>query len=211
MYQKKTHRVDNRIVSIDQPHIRSIVRGKARANVEFGAKIALAIDNGYALIDRLSWDNFNEGPTLIQSVEDYFDQHGHYQEVLCADQIYRNRDNLRYCRARGIRLSGPRLGRPPADPQKTRENQRIEREDAGTRNAVEGKFGEAKRAYCLGCVKGKLKETSETIIMLQFMVMNFWSMLRSFLSRISGWLKRPWRPISTPLAGLFIQSLAMSA
>jgi hypothetical protein len=83
MYQKKTHRVDNRIVSIDQPHIRPIVRGKARADVEFGAKIALAIDNGYALIGRLSWDNFNEGPTLIRSVEDYFHrlQRGLVQEA----------------------------------------------------------------------------------------------------------------------------------
>jgi len=113
MYQKKTHKVDNRIVSIDQPHIRPIVRGKARSNVEFGAKIALAIDNGDILIDRLCWDNFNEGPTLIQSVENYFTRHGYYPEVVCADQIYRNRDNIRYCKARGIRLSGPRLGRPP--------------------------------------------------------------------------------------------------
>jgi hypothetical protein len=146
MYQKKTHRVDNRIVSIDQPHIRPIVRGKARTDVEFGAKIALAIDNGYALIDSLSWDNFNEGPTLIRSVEDYFDRHGYYPEVVCADQIYRNRENIRYCKAKGIRLSGPRLGRTPADPQKSREDKRIEREDTRTRNAVEGKFKEAKRA-----------------------------------------------------------------
>lgn len=211
MYQKKTHRVDNRIVSIDQPHIRPIVRGKARTDVEFGAKIALAIDNGYALIDRLSWDNFNEGPTLIRSVEAYFDRHGYYPEVVCADQIYRNRENIRYCKAKGIRFSGPRLGRPPADPQKSRENKLIEREDAGTRNAVEGKFGEAKRAYGLGCVRGKLKETSETIIMLQFMVMNFWGMLRSFLSRISGWFKRARRPVSTSLAELVIHSLATSA
>ena len=45
MYQNKTHSVDNRIVSITQPWIRPIVRGKTKSPVEFGAKFDLGIDD----------------------------------------------------------------------------------------------------------------------------------------------------------------------
>lgn len=37
MYEEKTHSIPDRIVSISQPYIRPIVRGKASASVEFGA------------------------------------------------------------------------------------------------------------------------------------------------------------------------------
>lgn len=36
MYDEKSHKVSNRIVSLSQPWIRSIVRGKAGKSVEFG-------------------------------------------------------------------------------------------------------------------------------------------------------------------------------
>lgn len=190
MYQNRTHRVDHRIVSIDQPHVRPIVRGKARTNTEFGAKIALSVDNGFCLIELLSWENFNESRTLQQAAENYRHRHGCYPEVICADAIYRTRENLSYCKERGIRLSGPPLGRPPADPEINRERKRITRQDAARRNIVEAKFGEAKRAYNLGCIRGKRKDTSETLIIVQFITMNLWSVLRDFL-RIFFMLQKP--------------------
>ena len=54
-----------------QPHIRPIVRGKAGAAVEFGAKIAISLHNGYSRIENLSWDPFNEASTLVDTVERY--------------------------------------------------------------------------------------------------------------------------------------------
>src|SRR5690606_33763356 len=65
MYNERSHQMEDRIVSIHQPHVRPIVRGKAKACVEFGAKIAVSMRKGYAFLDRLSWDNFNESATLI--------------------------------------------------------------------------------------------------------------------------------------------------
>jgi hypothetical protein len=47
MFQEKKHRVENRIVSIHQPWVRPIVPGKVNAPVEFGAKIEVALINGY--------------------------------------------------------------------------------------------------------------------------------------------------------------------
>ena len=44
MYENKVHSVPDRIVSISQPYIRPIVRGKADAPVEFGVKMDLSLD-----------------------------------------------------------------------------------------------------------------------------------------------------------------------
>ncbi len=41
MYQKKERRCDDRIVSVSQPHVRPIVRGKAGKSTEFGVKISV--------------------------------------------------------------------------------------------------------------------------------------------------------------------------
>ncbi|WP_443670007.1 transposase [Heyndrickxia coagulans] len=176
MYKKKTHRVDHRIVSISQPHVRPIVRGKAKANVEFGSKVAISVVDGYALIEHLDWENYNEGTTLKESVENYYNRFGFYPEAILADKIYRNRNNLAYCKSLGIRLSGPRLGRPSKTEDKTLE--RVARQDASERNAVESKFGEGKRKYGLGLIRARLQETSETVVALQFLILNLERKLR---------------------------------
>ena len=187
MYQSHSHRVDDRIVSIAQPDVRPIVRGKAKANVEFGPKVAISVVDGYSLMEKTSWDSFNEGTTLIESVERYVERFGFYPEAILADKIYRTRENLRYCKELGIRLSGPKLGRPPKHVEP--EERKLERQDMGERNAVEGKFGEAKRNCGLGLIRAHLRQTSETVIALQLLVMNlekrlrllFWLVFREIL------------------------------
>jgi len=159
-------------VSIWKPHVRSIARGKAKAMYEYGPKISLSLVDGYAMVDRLSWDNYNEVEDLKRVVQEYHARHGHYPEAVCADKIYRSRGNLDFCKDHGIRLSGPRLGRPPANPGERRERARIEQRDERMRIPIEGKIGEGKRCYTLDRLCTKLKETSETSIMMSFIVMN---------------------------------------
>ena len=178
MYRNKGRSVPNRIVSIAKPHVRPIARGKARAMYEFGAKISVSMLEGYTRVERLSWDNYNESGDLKPMLEDYKLRHGVFPEVVCADKIYRNRGNLVFCRDNHIRLSGPRLGRPLRDPARFRAQKNIERDDESCRVAVEGKFGEAKRTYTLDRVCTRLKETSETTIMLVIIVMNLMRMTR---------------------------------
>lgn len=185
MYSSHTHSTPDRIVSISQPHVRPIVRGKAKANVEFGAKLAISVVKGYAFREQLSWDNYNEGITLQASVEAYRVRFGFYPKAVLADQIYRTRENLRYCKEKGIRLSGPQLGRPSVDQQ---EQKRIAKADASARNAVEGKFGEGKRSYGLGRIRAHLQTTSETVIGLQLLVMNLEKRLRVLFLPILQWL-----------------------
>jgi IS5 family transposase len=180
MYTSHSHQVDDRIVNIHQPHVRPIVRGKAKAKVEFGAKLAMSLVNGYALIEKVSWDNFNEGTTLIASVETYKSRFGYYPKEILADQIYRNRENMAFCKANGIRLSGPKLGRPSKE-DNLAEQKRLTYQDSCDRNAIEGKFGEGKRRYGLGRIRARLVQTSESMIALQLLVMNLERKLRLFV------------------------------
>jgi hypothetical protein len=85
--------IEDRIVSLSQPHIRPIVRGKTGKRVEFGAKLSASCFEGYVFLDRMSWDNFNESGDLKAQVEAYHRFTGYYPESVHADRIYRNREN----------------------------------------------------------------------------------------------------------------------
>ena len=182
MYSEKSHSLEGRIVSISKPHVRAIVRGKARVKYEFGAKLSVSLVDGLAEVDRLSWEAYNECQDLKGQIGAYRKRYGYYPEVVCADKIHRTRENLQYCQEYGIRLSGPKLGRPFKESQKNkailRERRSIEREDERTRIAVEGKFGEGKRRYSLDRIGMKLRATSESAIMLVFLVMNLMVLYR---------------------------------
>ena len=179
MVDKHTHVVEDRIVSISQPHVRPIVRGKATAKTEFGAKVALSVIDGYAFVDKISWDAYNESCDLIPAIEKYRKKYGCYPEAVMVDKIYRNRVNINYCNSKGIRISGPRLGRPRKSEEPYDKVQAYI--DSGIRNAVEGKFGIGKIAYGLGRVMAKLKNTAETSISLSFLAMNLVKALCAFL------------------------------
>jgi len=176
MYDQHSRRVDDRIVSISQPHVRPIKRGKAGSDTEFGAKLSVSMAGGFAFVDRTSWDNFNECQDLQAQVEAYKRRFGVYPESVHADRIYRTRENLRYCRKHGIRLSGPRLGRPPRMTPENAARLKAEialaRQDERERIPIEGKFGQAKRRYGINRIMMKLSSTSETAIALCFLVMN---------------------------------------
>ena len=70
-----------------------------------------------------------------------------------------------------VSLSRPRV-RPPKDSERIAERNKIERLDVSRGNEVEGKFGEPKRKYGLDLIGSKLAETSESLIVLRFMIMN---------------------------------------
>jgi len=184
MIDNHTHIVDDRIVSISQPHVRPIVRGKASAKTEFGAKVAISVIDGYAFVDHLSWDAYNESSDLIPAIEKYRKTYGCYPEAVMVDKLYRNQVNIKYCNQKGIRISGPKLGRPKKDEIV---NKQQEYKDSGIRNAVEGKFGIGKIAYGLGRIMAKLKTTAETTINLAFLAMNLVKLLHAFLQ---FWLEK---------------------
>ncbi len=164
MFKNNTHRVPDRIVSISQPYIRPIVRGKAKSPVEFGAKLDLSVDeNAMARIEKLSFDAYNEAEVLKTAAENYKNRTGHYPERILADQIYRNRDNRKFCSEHGIRLSGKPLGRPKKHPIIDKST---EYKDNTDRIEVERKFSLSKRKFGLGLLLTKRDDTTRTAMSL---------------------------------------------
>lgn len=176
MFGKKPHRVKDRIVSISQPYIRPIVRGKVKTPVEFGIKFDLSLDEyGMGRIEKITFDPYNESEVLQGAVEAYKARNGHYPERVLAGQIYRCRANRQYCRAHGIRLSGPKPGRPREKPAAAEKH--LEYVDNTDRIEVERSFSLSKRCYGLGLIKTKLEDTSYGAVGLSIFVTNLFRIL----------------------------------
>lgn len=169
MYESKTHKVSDRIVSLRQPYIRPIVRGKAKAPVEFGVKLDISVDNGFVRLEHQSFDAYNESELLEKEVERYRERHGCYPERVLADKIYRNRNNIKFCKKHDIRLSGPALGRPKKDVVVDKKQEYI---DICERVEVERKFSLTKRKFGMGLIRTYLEETSKTVIALSILALN---------------------------------------
>ena len=191
MFENHSQRIDDRIVSISQPHVRPIKRGKAGRETEFGAKLSLSVIDGFSFVDRLSWDNYNESLDLVGQIETFRRRFGFYPESVHVDKIYRTRANRAFCKAHGIRMSGKPLGRPPK--HVSAEDKRQAAADEAIRNQVEGKFGQGKRRFGLGRIMAKLASTSATQISISFLVMNLELALAKFLFSIvflyHGWAR----------------------
>lgn len=109
---------------------------------------------------------------LKEAAERFRKRTGHYPERILADQIYRTRENRKYCKANGTRLSGPKLGRPGLEKQSVKETNRIE---------VERVFSLSKRCYGRGLIRIKLYDTTLTSIALSVFVTNLFKMQSQIL------------------------------
>lgn len=171
MYENNEHSHPNRIVSVYQPYVRPIVRGKTKAKVEFGAKINVSECNGMAKVNTISWDAYNESTDLRMQVEEFLKTYGRYPELLLADAIYMTRENRKYLKEKGIRIVGKPLGRPPKI-ELTAYQKRKQRKERNQRNLIEGKFGQGKNGYNLNCIRARRQDTSESWIAAIFFMMN---------------------------------------
>jgi len=176
MYDERTHKVESRIVSIAQPWLRPIVRGKANAAVEFGAKVSTARIGGFSFVIHMDYENFPEAQYLEKSAEEYRRIFGFYPKAIIGDRIYGNRNNRAFCKSKGIRLSGPGLGRKSGDARDA-ELEQIYR-DSSKRNAIEGDYGTEKRKYGMDRIMAKLYNTAFTAISFGNFVKNAESLRR---------------------------------
>lgn len=190
MYLNGVHTVKDRIVSIHQPQIRPMVRGKANSDVEFGPKLSLSVVDGFLYLDHLRWNSFNESLDLIAQVNKYRRRFGHFPKVVIADNIYGTRENRKYLKENRIRFSGKKLGRPPKEIDAVaREMERLRILEQGERNEVEGKIGTAKTRYGLGKVMTKTEITSDNWVAMAIFSMNMATALRRLLLSLFYWVK----------------------
>lgn len=176
MLREGKHTCENRIVSIHQPHVRPIVRGKAKAKVEFGAKIGVSIVSGYSFIDHHSWDAYNEASDLTVHIEKYKERFGCAPKRFFGDKIYLNRENRKILKEKEIQIMGRPLGRPPKNPTQDQ----IERERIGVslRNEAEAQFGTGKRTYRANNIRARLPETAQCWTAMCYFVKNLAKFMR---------------------------------
>lgn len=179
MFRDKKHSIANRIVSIHQPHIRPMVRGKQGKNVEFGAKVNVSLQQGYARIDQFNFEAFNEGTCLIEQLENYRKLNGYYPELVQTDEIYMNRENRKFLKENNIRHTGKPLGRKPKEELNRYQKAKLKRE-RGERNHIEGKFGQGKSKYKLNKIMARLSQTSESWVAAIFFVMNILKLSKEY-------------------------------
>jgi hypothetical protein len=180
MYDQKVHQCKDRIISVFQPHVRPIVRGKSKAKVEFGSKIGSSVVRGYTFIDRYSWDAYNESEDLKAQVENYVKRFGCWPVKCYADKIYLTRENRKWLKDNTIQAAGKPLGRPTKEMQ-TEEYKQQSIHDKGVRNGVEATFGTGKRVYQANDIRAKLPDTGDTWTAMCFFVKNIKKFLKDIL------------------------------
>ena len=187
MFETGTRSCLDRIVSLFQPHIRPIVRGKAKANVEFGAKIGASIVEGYTYVDHLSWDAYNESRDLQLSIALYQERHGILPKEIQADKLYLNKENRILLKSLHIDCFNRPLGRPPKE--ENDRNLEAKKAAVGGRNEIEATFGTGKRVYGANNIRAKLADTADTWIGACFFSKNVMKFLRELLRHfLRKWL-----------------------
>jgi len=147
--------VPDRIVSIAKSYVRPIIRGKEVKKVEFGAKVNMIQVDGINFIEHLSFNAFNEGTRLTNSVwyaRTLFGKVTH----LSADDIYATNANRTYCREQKITTNFKRKGRAGKHEGHRMIIAQELRKERATR--MEGSFGTEKQHYSLDKIKARTEK-----------------------------------------------------
>ena len=145
------------IVSLDKPYLRPIVRGKEVKPVEFGAKLHKLQIDGISFIEHLSFDAFNEGTRIAQTVYKAKSLTHTEVKLLGADAIYATNKNRRNLTKEGIQTDFKIKGRPGRHHEhKSLIAKMITKERA---SRLEGSFGTDKEYFLLKKIKARTKET----------------------------------------------------
>ena len=182
MFEQNVRRCADRIISIYQPHLRPIVRGKAKATVEFGAKIGASIVSGYTYVDHVSWDAYNESSDLGMQLELYKKRFGILPKEIQADKLYLGKENRKHIKSCHVNCYNRPLGRPPKEENDTHAEDK--KRAIGERNEIEGTFGTTKRVYQANDIRAKLDQTADTWIGACFFAKNIMKFLRGLLCLI---------------------------
>jgi len=169
MIREKKRSVEHRIVSVHQPQVRPIVRGKEGKEVEFGAKITMSRVGGYGMLDKIEDEAYNEASYVKESLRAHKKRFGTYPKEVIADQLFGTRWNRKLLKRLGIRAAFKPLGRK----SKLREEEyAYVKKKQRERNAMEGIIGTAKRRYGLERNMYRIPGGTEIWTRMSLMVMN---------------------------------------
>jgi hypothetical protein len=160
--------VKERIVSVHQPHLRPMVRGKYPVEVEFGPKILLNLKNNFLFLEHLCFNNTSDSQLLSNSLNGYQERFGNTPTQLAADRGFWSKDNYRLAKDLKIKKiaienkgkSSYLKGKPFRE--------RLRR----LRCSIEAKISLGKRKYGLDRIRYTMPQGEEMWVRLGLMAMN---------------------------------------
>lgn len=161
--------VPHRIVSLHKPYVRPIVRGKEVKPVEFGVKVNMLLVDGISFIEHLSYDNFNEGTRLQETIHLQKRYFGACYQI-GADAIYATNANRRYCTQNKIATSfAPKGNEGKLKEQKSQMRSILARVRS---TEMEGSFGNEKNHYQLNKIKAKTEGNEKVWLFFSLLACN---------------------------------------
>lgn len=94
--------VRERIVSVHQPHIRPMVRGKYPISVEFGPKVLLSLKNDFLFLDDIKFNNISDTHLLDTAIQMHRERFGNLPTQLAADRGFWSPQNQNLAEDYGI-------------------------------------------------------------------------------------------------------------
>ncbi len=173
LYREKTRQIKDRIVSLHQPQVRPICRGKAGKKTEFGPKGALTLVDKFLFLDKLSNSAFSEADTELVKAQlgRFGEKFGKEPEYCIGDGLYGTRENREMLREKGIRDAFKKLGRKTKSSVSNRE-EKWKRKKQRERNRIEGFIGNLKEHYGGGCIKYRIAGGDEIWVRMELAMMN---------------------------------------
>lgn len=155
LIENNTTKVRDRIVSLSQPHIRPIIRGKENKPLEFGVKVHMMQVDGINIVEHHSYSAFNESTRLKASFYKHKIIFGECTH-LAADRIYPTNANRRFCNSKNIQTNFVSKGKTSPD-KNLKLMKAILNKERSTR--LEGSFGTEKEYYGLKRIRARSPET----------------------------------------------------
>ena len=156
-YFHKGERPKDRIVSMDRPYIRPIVRGKETKPVEFGAKVNKFQVDGISFVEHLNFNAFHEGNRFQDTVFKAQRLTRTRTKLAGADAIYATNKNRSFATKYDIRTDFKRKGRAGKhEKQRSKLAGAITKERA---SRLEGSFGKDKEHYHLKRIRARTRAT----------------------------------------------------
>lgn len=147
----------NRIVSLGKAYLRPIVRGKEIKAVEFGAKVNKLQIDGINFVQKISFDNFNEGTQFKNTIYKAQGLTKVKTKVVGADAIYATNKNRVFATSNNIQTDFRPKGRPSRHHKDQKKLKAMITKERASR--LEGSFGKEKEHYHLKKIKAKTPKT----------------------------------------------------
>lgn len=160
--------VKERIVSIEKPHIRPMVRGKYPVEVEFGPKVLLNLKNDFLFLEDLKFNNISDAQLLEKSIRGYQRQFGHLPTQLSTDRGFWSSEN--YLLAQGYGIS--KIAIENKGKSRYLEDKPFRERLRRLRCKIESKISLAKRKFGLDRIRYNIPEGEEMWIRLSLVSMN---------------------------------------